>query len=243
MGHSFRERNPGRIDFALPFASPFAEPQFTANELATPLLRRLLGARMRLKSIHAVVALGAEGGGRGAATQHWHRDDGLLFSEAAREPECSRALPPYAINAFWLLTNLTEQNGPTEFTLGSHRWLSRYLPEEEREAVDWRFTARRGSLVLFDYRTVHRGTANTSPHARPVAMFIYARSWWGDVVNYGENYGGAGNALAPDQDLVSELTPAPRGNATLQQRRRMFRHLARLYRDELAAELDAELPR
>ena len=49
-----------------------------------------------------------------------------------------------------------------------------------------------GSVVISDYRTVHRGTTNRSPVPRPVAMLVYGREWWTDTVNYGAgDYGGA----------------------------------------------------
>ena len=34
-----------------------------------------------------------------------------------------------------------------------------------------------GDAILFDYRILHRGLANTSASPRPLAYFTYARSW------------------------------------------------------------------
>lgn len=101
-------------------------------------------------------------------------------------------LPAYALNVFVPLVDLVDENGPTEFTLGSHMWGSVWADDEEAEEI---FTGggfrdevmrnvSRGSAYIADYRTIHRGTMNRSPHPRPVLMLIYGRRWWKDSTNY-----------------------------------------------------------
>ena len=41
-----------------------------------------------------------------------------------------------------------------------------------------------GGAVLFDYRTVHRGTANRSAEDRPLLYLTFARPWFSDTVNF-----------------------------------------------------------
>lgn len=71
-GHTFRERNDGRIDMRVGFEPPFNASEIAANSFAFPVLTRVLGQDLRLKSIHAIQALPQQ---EGASTepQHWHR--------------------------------------------------------------------------------------------------------------------------------------------------------------------------
>lgn len=114
-------------------------------------------------------------------------------------------MPPYGLNVFIPLIDVGEDHGPTEMVLGSHMWSPHWDTEGTNENggqggggpilahdVTKRFTAKRGSVVIMDYRTVHRGTVNRSGAHRPVLMLIFGRPWWNDVVNYGvSDYGGA----------------------------------------------------
>jgi ectoine hydroxylase-related dioxygenase (phytanoyl-CoA dioxygenase family) len=182
-------------------------------------------------------------------------------------------LPPYGLNVFMPLVDMHEDNGATEFVLGSHNWgavncqLNEYLTEmdannvryttlpngggdssgggggvrgngatmaaaaareraaqspstaaasklerarnavhskempstscahsEDQRARDAaglkrditraggvrlkQFLSKKGSVVISDYRTVHRGTVNRSKKPRPVMMSVYGREWW-----------------------------------------------------------------
>ena len=49
-------------------------------------------------------------------------------------------------------------------------------------------------MIFGDYRTLHRGTANSSPQMRPLLMNVYGREWWQDAVNYGHSFGGLDRA-------------------------------------------------
>lgn len=108
-------------------ADPFNRSNITRNPFAAPVLRRLLGESAELKSLHAMFALSYLNGTR---DQHWHRDTGLLFAadDAFHVTDDVHARnggmhePPYALNCFIALTNLTAGDGPTEFILGSHMW-------------------------------------------------------------------------------------------------------------------------
>jgi len=210
-GDEYRERNDGRIDMTLPLSPPssFSSPAVVASPVVLPLLKALLGDEVRLKGIQAVVALNAS---QGNIDQHWHRDTDLLF---VNDPHFSERdthhfrhgihEPPYAINLFMPLVDINQRNGPTEFTLGSHMWGQEWRLEEEG-AIDRKFSAPVGSVILFDYRTVHRGTQNNGQASRPIAMLVYGRSWWTDAVNYGPtNYGGKNKDEGEYFNLVSQL--------------------------------------
>lgn len=208
-GDILRERDDGRLDQRLIVATDqgdsmlIQDHQVLAPSLIVGLLASLLGDGAELKSGHAIHSLAGAWHATGREPQHWHRDAGLLFEKDnhfhvknAHDRAAGAHLPPYAINVFVPLEDLTEQNGPTEFTLGSHLWGDVWAEDEESEGDHLRdhfFKVPRGTLILADYRTVHRGTVNHSNRTRTLLMFIYGRDWWEDRVNYGsEDYGGAG---------------------------------------------------
>lgn len=84
------------------------------------------------------------------------------------------------------LIDLTEDNGATEFALGTHtkemtalasRSLRRdYAPQPRNPSKlpIARPLMKAGSLLVFDWRVWHRGGANQSAHDRPVAQITYA---------------------------------------------------------------------
>ena len=195
-GAVYRERDDARIDLTLDAAERSA---LLPNPfLAAPVLRRLLGAAARLRSAHGVVALA------GARAQHWHRDTGLLFAddddfhlEGVHARDGGVHLPPYALNAFIHLEDLSDEHrGATEFVLGSHQWGMRWAEDEDADdaapAEERAFRLAAGACVVADYRTIHRGPAVTAgADPRYLAMLVYGRSWWADVINYGRgDYGG-----------------------------------------------------
>ena len=193
-GEAIRERQAGRLDLLLPHTLPFNSTGVVLNNFLIPVLADIFhGKKFELKSAHTVTSL------PGTASQHWHRDDAPLFHEnAAFRPST------YAINAFVALDKVRPEEGPTEYLLGSHvqshSSVKAALGGEHVAAV---FEWPRGSVVLMDYRTVHRGGENSSPSTRTLAMLVYGLDWWRDAVNYmGDNYGGA---QRPDpQQLGSE---------------------------------------
>jgi ectoine hydroxylase-related dioxygenase (phytanoyl-CoA dioxygenase family) len=64
--------------------------------------------------------------------------------------------PPHAINLFIPLKSLNLQNGPTEFTLGSHMWGDEWYEweQDEKPLNDIKFVNNvPGTFVFSDYRT------------------------------------------------------------------------------------------
>ena len=85
--------------------------------------------------------------------QKWHADGGHLFSKK----QLPNTLPPHCINVFYPLVDLTKENGPTEFRIGSHRHDS-----SSKECKEFPLLCPAGGAVLFDYRVQHRGLANNN---------------------------------------------------------------------------------
>eukprot|EP00049_Salpingoeca_infusionum_P007968 m.128580 g.128580 ORF g.128580 m.128580 type:complete len:122 (-) comp13873_c1_seq4:1820-2185(-) len=60
------------------------------------------------------------------------------------------------------------------------------LQDGSAEVAVAQFDIHGGDVIMFDYRTVHRGVANTSQKSRPLLYQVYSKSWFADVVNFGE---------------------------------------------------------
>ena len=125
----------------------------------------------------------------GCNEQLWHADGEHLFPGS-----CHVNLPLHCLNVFVPLVDITEDNGGTEFCLGSHR-LTGGSPDivwqdaQHKDRIGCTvtpvaFTCRAGSVIMFDYRVLHRGLANNGPEARPVLYFTYAHAWFRDMHNF-----------------------------------------------------------
>ena len=147
-----------------PFAALGAEGSWCAA------VREILGADAKLLYTGQVVACGCDAmDADDEADQEWHMDGGHLDEE--------RYLPCHCLTVFVPLVDLCADNGATEFSLGSHLHECEDLGERVLECSA-------GSAIFFDYRTLHRGTANCTTADRPILYFTYARSWFEDPVNY-----------------------------------------------------------
>lgn len=128
----------------------------------------------------------------GAPAQPGHRDGGLLFPELGVD----RVLPPSSVTVAIPLVDIGPDNAPTAFRPGSHRFGE---AEEQADPVVPEVTL--GSAVLWDFRVLHHGCANTTAHARPLAYFTASRPFWFDHRNFG-----AGNRrLVADADVIGSL--------------------------------------
>ena len=140
-----------------------------------PTIRQALGVDMKLIKSGCVVAM------PGCPRQPVHPDGKHLFDEGDH-------LPPHCITVFVPLVDMSGELGPTEFYPGTHR---RDCPSQEYRACEKgdcegvAFTsAKAGDAVMFDYRVLHRGGANSTTRQRPLLYFTYARSWFTDATNY-----------------------------------------------------------
>ena len=123
-------------------------------------------AREKSKELMRKGIIAAKMGAFRAPDQRWHPD---------------HAYKTGLLNVFVPLVDLTEQNGPTAVSLGSHRrlppWCTQFILSICRSPVFdiVRPCLKAGSLLLFDWRTWHRGCANHGTHERPVIYITYAR--------------------------------------------------------------------
>lgn len=164
-----RERGRGRFDMELPV---FDTPPFAFLQKAPwmPIVQEILGKQVVL--IHKGMFLSMPG----AERQTYHQD-GPHLNKVVQKP-C------HAVNVFIPLVDLTLENGPTEFCLGSH-----VLGHEDfNEDCVQTPTVKAGTPVIFDYRLGHRGLANHSKSCRPLLYCTYAKAADGrefrDSVNF-----------------------------------------------------------
>jgi len=133
-----------------------------------PVVRGILGEETSLLFCGVLLA---HGDANEPTDQEWHRDGGHLFDGVH--------LPCHCLNVFIPLVNLVEENGPTQFVLGSHAM--GFRDEGDVSAVT--MVCEVGTAILFDYRILHRGTANRSWSDRPCMYFTYSKPWFVDHKN------------------------------------------------------------
>lgn len=97
---------------------------------------------------------------------------------AEDEPEL---LPVHALQLFLPLCDMTAAAGATEF------WPTSHLPQNADFASllpSLPLEAAPGDAILFDFRVIHRGTANTSGRWRPILYQTCTAEWFEDDFNF-----------------------------------------------------------
>jgi ectoine hydroxylase-related dioxygenase (phytanoyl-CoA dioxygenase family) len=170
----FREivkRDGGRVDMRYNLEqSPYTDSRISYNSIVFPFMKHLLGGEDV-----SLLYMGVMFAQQQSAESHqkWHGDGGQLFtgSDAGH-------LPAHCINVFIPLVDLIDENGPTEFAVGTHV-AGKFGEDQNKFSV----CCDAGSAVIFDYRIKHRGAANKCPTDRPVLYMAYSRPWFKDVGN------------------------------------------------------------
>jgi ectoine hydroxylase-related dioxygenase (phytanoyl-CoA dioxygenase family) len=114
-------------------------------------------------------------------------------------PVGSESLPPYAVNVFIPLQDAdgSVESGPTEFIAESHR-MDEETAMQAVEATTSKTESsivspvlKRGDILIYDYRTCHRGTSNLSNalnkqgRVRSILYLMYSRPWFKEHMNFG----------------------------------------------------------
>ena len=165
----------------------------------------------------------------GSFSQPFHGDGPHLFGSSLQ-------LPPHAVNVFVPLHAITEELGPTEFFPGSHkidtataigRALATFSSLTQASSLKILENCMQigkvpvqpllqpnRDILLYDYRTVHRGTSNKSLNTtRRMLYLLYTKSWFRDHINFGESSifdDGASAALEAQREVnVSSTGSCP----------------------------------
>lgn len=164
---------PNRYGMYWPLDPPLADPQLYENPVILDFLERYWGT-----DDFYVSCLHSNNPYPGATWQPWHRDTVLLTPGIGnpRHPHFGVKIP---------LVDTTEENGSFEVYPGTQ-----YAAEADYEGKyndiltqpgfatnTRRLNLKRGTIWVQDPRAFHRGTPNTSDHARPELVICYSL-WW-----------------------------------------------------------------
>jgi len=117
-----------------------------------------------------------------AEDQAWHSDGPHL--------SLNTHLPCHVLNVFVPLVDVTKDDGPTEFRPGSHYYTRDLAKEFLLAKLKKKLRPisgpclQRGSILIFDYRVLHRGTANVTTRPRPFLVWTFARAGFRDLLNF-----------------------------------------------------------
>lgn len=132
----------------------------------------------------------------GTLDQSWHSDGPHM--------SVTEHLPAHVLNVFIPLVDVDTMVGPTEFRPGSH-YMTRDLKKmfllaamKKQLLPNTKPTFKKGSALLFDYRVLHRGTANKTEFPRPVYVLTFGKSWYKDTLNFPHR-----SVFAPTRETLS----------------------------------------
>ena len=111
----------------------------------------------------------------GSEVQGWHRDGQPLFDQLDLPAHCLVICAP-------LVDVVSDATGPTQFYPGSHVTFRSHLytdlPEDCCNKPHCTPLLARGSVLCFDFRTIHRSLPNTTSVSRPMFYVIYSKAWF-----------------------------------------------------------------
>lgn len=172
-------RSRGRFDMQMdegvapaPLLASLADKVF--GTWHSQLLEWLLGPDYRINFTAALYAAA------GCADQEPHADGGHLFHSTHGTRVHS---PVHALQLFLPLCDMDAERGPTEFWPGSHLVANTRFADMMPSLV---LEATPGDAILFDFRVVHRGTANRNANRlwRPILYQTVTRGWFTDDFNF-----------------------------------------------------------
>ena len=184
--HSFKfkevsSRCLGRLDIRFDFDKyPHIHELIQKHSFWWPIIQNILGEEAILRYCGTVISF------PGSCVQPWHGDGPHLFG---KDYQC----PMHAINVFIPLTEVTEEIGPTEFIPDSHilqntvNIVTDSKGEIRSSQSIFKPLLEKGTALLYDYRTIHRGTSNQHPtNCRHMLYLLYTKPWFHEGINFGD---------------------------------------------------------
>lgn len=169
------QRHLHRFEMPYKMQDPVFNEVFKSNEILS-IIKQILGDDAIVVNRSVVISL------PGSSDQAWHCDGPHLSA--------IEYLPCHCLNIFIPLVDINHLNGPTEFRPSSQyltrdfqkQYLAAFMGKRLKPTVAP--SLKKGSLILFDYRILHRGKANLSDEARPILVFTMAKPFFKDVLNF-----------------------------------------------------------
>eukprot|EP00946_MAST-07B_sp_MAST-7B-sp1_P003779 g3779.t1 len=154
----------GRIEHMMPFAPPFnssATSPFGDRRLRE-IISKFLGPPFKLELVTVINSR------RGSRDQRWHQGWRYLFHEAER-------LPPYAVVVTVPLDDVSIAMGGTQFCPRKKmRFYHGWRCDDEYVQAE----TTKGTVIVFDYKLLHRGPGNAGERDRPMVSMVFSKSFF-----------------------------------------------------------------
>jgi ectoine hydroxylase-related dioxygenase (phytanoyl-CoA dioxygenase family) len=161
-------RGAQRFYVTLPFHGLFADPAIYEDPDVLAIVERVAGPDPVLCQLATDTPL------QGSDYQPWHTDTPALFPETN-----SNDTPSFQLAVNFALCDVTEDNGPYETTIGTHRMnKAEAVAALQAGTVETRrYLMAMGDVMIRDVRALHRGTPNRTGEPRPMVVLGYSRRW------------------------------------------------------------------
>ncbi|EKD75866.1 MAG: hypothetical protein ACD_44C00001G0007 [uncultured bacterium] len=171
------ERQLNRLDYRCGFTAEIFK------EVGEPIIQLVKEISPMIDFRHYWGAIPSLGG---SGPTDLHRDvyPFLNTSEGNNLDSLEIDLPPYYLTVFIPLVEITKENGPTEFIKGSHQ---KKIVDEAQAEIHAPLLSP-GDIIIFDGRTLHRGTPNTTKHEKLIAYITFVANWYHDQTFEINNY-------------------------------------------------------
>lgn len=163
------ERYLGRLDYRCGFTTAIF------NEVGGPIVNIIKKMSPKIDFRHywgAIPSMGQTG------PTNMHRDiyPILNTTEGMNLDTLDLMLPPYYFTVLIPLVEITRENGPTEFIKKSHL----LSVADEHTSDIYAPLLSPGDIVIFEGRTLHRGSANNTNEERLIAYMTFTANWYHD---------------------------------------------------------------
>ena len=152
----------GGLNICCHFREPFNNSKIYADPRLLALLSDFLQEQFKLELMTVITSP------PGSKHQRWHQGWRYLFHPDER-------LPPFAVVVALPLADVTPDMGPTEMCPGKKL---RFYHGWRCNEHSLRLGSTAGTVVIFDYKTLHRGPANEGFHERPMVSMVFSKMFF-----------------------------------------------------------------
>ena len=163
------ERHLGRLDYRCGFTADVFQ------QVAIPIIKLVRELSPTIDFRHYWGAIPALAG---SGPTDMHRDvySFLNTTTGVNLDTLDAKMPPYYFTVLIPLVQITAENGPTQFIKASRH---RLIVDESQEEI-YAPLLSPGDIVIFDGRTLHKGSANHSHEERLLMYITFVANWYHD---------------------------------------------------------------